>query len=216
MPTSGTSAQDYRPLQQYVVAGIVFSHVFHFVSVLVLYYFSARFLVPRNQRHIAFVASILHILTPASLFYSAPYAEALFALLNLLGMLCYTQSKTVAKARTSPFLEDALKIISGLIFASATLFRSNGLLNGVIYLYDVVRYLPRVMSWKVSVGDFRRVIVTCIAGSFIAAGFIGPQYVAFVEFCDPKIDSDARPWCEKRIPSVYSWVQSHYWYVNPT
>ncbi|KAF1845452.1 glycosyltransferase family 76 protein [Cucurbitaria berberidis CBS 394.84] len=202
------------PLQYYIITGIVLSNVFHFISVLVLYRLLTMILDPQQQHHVAFNASVLHILTPASLFYSAPYAEALFSLLNLTGMLYYAQSKATAKAGGSPFQEDAYKLSSGLVFASASLMRSNGLLSGLIFLYDVARYMPRIASAKLSVRDFRRIFVTCVAGLFVAIGFAWPQYLAYTEFCGREASLNSRPWCEKSVPSIYSWVQSHYWNVG--
>ena len=204
------------PLQYYIMAGIVLSHVFHFVSVLALYRLLAMILGPRQQRDVAFIASALHILTPASLFYSAPYAEALFSLLNLTGMILYAQSKAAAHAGKSPIREDAYKLSSGLAFASAALVRSNGLLSGLIFLYDVARYLPCIVSAQLDLRDVRRIIVTCVAGLLIAIGFVGPQYLAYTEFCSQAVDPTARPWCERSVPSIYTWVQSHYWYVTST
>ncbi|CAO2655941.1 Nn.00g047440.m01.CDS01 [Neocucurbitaria sp. VM-36] len=202
------------PLQYYVVAGIALSHIFHLMSVLVLYRLLTIILDLPRQREVPFIASILHIFTPASLFYSAPYAEALFSLLNLTGMVHYAQSKATASNGGSSTREDVYKLSSGLIFASAALIRSNGLLSGLIFLYDVARYMPRVASAQLSRRDVRRIIVTCVAGLFIAIGFIGPQYLAYTEYCSREVGSYPRPWCERSIPSIYSWVQSHYWNVG--
>ncbi|KAH7383226.1 GPI mannosyltransferase 2 [Pyrenochaeta sp. MPI-SDFR-AT-0127] len=201
------------PLQCYIVAGVVLSHVFHLLSVLVLYRLLTIILDPR-QRRVAFIASVLHILTPASLFYSAPYAEAFFSFLNLTGMLQYTQAKATARAMGSPLREDTYKLISGLVFGLAALVRSNGLLSGLIFLYDVASYLPRIVSAQMSTQDLRRVLVTCVAGSFVAVGFVGPQYLAYTEFCVRDVGPHSREWCKKSIPSIYSWVQSHYWNVG--
>ncbi|KAJ4371558.1 ER membrane glycoprotein subunit of the GPI transamidase complex-like protein [Neocucurbitaria cava] len=184
------------------------------MSVLVLYRLLTIILDLPRQRNVAFVASVLHILTPASLFYSAPYAEALFSLLNLTGMVHYALSKATARDGGSPVREDIYKLSSGLIFASAALIRSNGLLSGLIFLYDAAMYLPRIASEQLSIRDVTRIMVTCVAGLFIAIGFIGPQYLAYMDFCIRENGSDARPWCEGSIPSIYSWVQSHYWDVG--
>jgi len=193
------------------MAGVVVSNVCHLLSVLVLYRLLTLVLELQRRQIIPFIAAVLHILTPASLFMCAPYAESMFSFLNFTGMLFYAQSRTMAETAKSSFGEDLLKISSGLFFAFAALLRSNGLLSGTIFLYDVARYLPRLKSAQLSVHDARRVIVTCVAGVLIAMGFIGPQYLAYVEFCYRDNGTGIRPWCEKRLPSIYSWVQSHYW-----
>ena len=198
-------------LHYYVLIGIIASSVCHLLSVLVLYRLLTVVLEPQRRQIIPFIAAVLHILTPASLFMCAPYAEAMFSFLNFAGMLFYAQSRTMAETGKSSFEEDLLKISSGLFFAVATLMRSNGLLSGTIFLYDVARYVPRLMSLQLSVHDVRRVTVTCVAGVLIALGFTGPQYLAYVEFCYRGSGAGTRPWCEKSVPSIYTWVQSHYW-----
>ncbi|RMZ67637.1 GPI mannosyltransferase 2 [Pyrenophora seminiperda CCB06] len=201
-------------LHYYVLAGIVVSNVCHLVSVLVLYRLLTLVLDPQRRQIIPFIATVLHILTPASLFMCAPYSEAMFSFLNFTGMLFYAQSRIRAETEKSSFGEDLLKISSGLLFAIATLMRSNGLLSGTIFLYDVARYLPHLMSAQLSIHDVRRVTVTCVAGALIALGFVGPQYLAYVEFCYRGNGAETRSWCEKSLPSIYSWVQSHYWDVG--
>lgn len=198
-------------LHYYVLAGIVVSNICHLLSVLVLYRLLTLVLEPQRRQIIPFIAAVLHILTPASLFMCAPYAEAMFSFLNFTGMLFYAQSRTMAETGKSSLGEDLLKISSGLSFAFAALMRSNGLLSGTIFLYDVARYLPRLMSAQLSIHDVRRVTVTCVAGILLALGFIGPQYLAYVEFCYRGSGTGTRPWCERHLPSIYSWVQSHYW-----
>ncbi|KAF2130383.1 glycosyltransferase family 76 protein [Dothidotthia symphoricarpi CBS 119687] len=201
--------------QCYVWAGIAVSNVCHLLSVLVLYRLLSVIVgKPQQRRHTAFVASVLHVLTPASLFLSSPYAEGLFSLLNFTGMLCYAQSRATSQVGSPTLYEDFLKLSSGLFFASATLMRSNGLLSGLILMYDVARYIPRIISMQVNLHDMRRVFVTCVSGMFVALGFIGPQYLAYLEFCSQGIGSTTRPWCARSVPSIYSWVQSYYWDVG--
>jgi phosphatidylinositol glycan class V len=135
----------------------------------------------------------------------------MFSFLNFTGMFLYAHSRSTAEGRGPSALEDVCKLGSGLFFAFAALMRSNGLLSGSILLYDVARYVPRVTSAQLSMFDIRRIIVSCLAGVLVALGFVGPQYVAYKEFCYQERDIETRPWCEKSLPSIYSWVQSHYW-----
>lgn len=193
------------------MAGLIISNVCHLLSVLVLYRLSALVLEPQQQRNVSFVAAVLHILTPASLFMCAPYAEAMFSFLNFTGMLLYVHSRTLAQGREHSALEDICKLGCGLFFAAAALTRSNGLLSGSILFYDVARYVPRILSTQLRWLDTRRIIVSCLSGFLIALGFVGPQYVAYKEFCYRESGTEPRPWCEKTFPSIYSWVQSHYW-----
>ncbi|KAG9386627.1 GPI mannosyltransferase 2 [Pyrenophora tritici-repentis] len=145
-----TAGNAQPSLHYYVLAGIVASNVCHLLSVLVLYRLLTLVLEPQRRQIIPFIAAVLHILTPASLFLCAPYAEAMFSFLNFTGMLFYAQSRTMAETGKSSFGEDLLKISSGLFFAVATLMRSNGLLSGTIFLYDVARNVGLFRYWTVS------------------------------------------------------------------
>jgi phosphatidylinositol glycan class V len=200
-------------LRQYIVTGIVLSNVCHLLSVFALYQLLAITVGSGQRHHIAFIGAALHIMTSASLFLSAPYTEAPFSLLNLTGMLLYAQSRLTARTQHPSILEDIYTLGSGICFASATLMRSNGLLSGLVLLYDVARYVPRVVSMQLTVHDIRRITVTCMAGGIIALGFVWPQYLAYTQFCSGVHEYGSPPWCMRSIPSIYSWVQSHYWYV---
>jgi phosphatidylinositol glycan class V len=45
----------------------------------------------------------------------------------------------------------------------------------------------------------------------VGIGFAAPQVVAYIEYCT---GGKSRPWCTRLIPSIYSWVQDHYWEVG--
>lgn len=198
-------------LRHYVLAGIVVSHVCHLLSVIVLFRLLTAILGPQQRLQVPFIASVLHVLTPASLFLSAPYAEALFSLLNMTGMLHYAQSRITAQGHPPSTREDVYKLSSGLLFFCATLIRSNGLLSGSVFLYDVARYLPHLVSMQLNMHDMRRILVTCVAGGLVALGFILPQYLGYAEFCHQRPSSSNPAWCKESVPNIYSWVQSRYW-----
>jgi phosphatidylinositol glycan class V len=198
-------------LQQRIMATIDISTACHLGSVWMLFRLLTVTVESPRKHQIARLGAILHIMTPASLFLSSPYAEAPFSLLNITGMLLYAQSRTLARDQQHSVLGDAYKLGSGLLFGAATLMRGNGLLSGLILLYDLASYLPQVFSMRLTVHDVRRMIVTCVAGGIIALCFVWPQYLAYVEYCSGEDVSDGPPWCQRTIPSIYSWVQSHYW-----
>jgi phosphatidylinositol glycan class V len=146
------------------------------------------------------------------LFLSAPYGEALFSFLNFSGMLLYVESRIFHPSMPWDILRGCQLIGSGALFAMAALIRSNGVLSGLIFVYDVVTLLPRLLSLSLGPSDFRRLLFTTIAGSLILLGFAGPQWLAYDEYCGAQVSSvDRRPWCSMYVPSIYSWVQSYYW-----
>ncbi|OCK84956.1 glycosyltransferase family 76 protein [Lepidopterella palustris CBS 459.81] len=203
-------------LRAYVWTGVIISHFAHFLSVLVLH---RLFITIRNVSQsdkTSFAGATLHIVSPAGLFLSAPYSESLFSLLNFTGMLLYAKSRKAQQDQSSwRITQDYFLLSSGGFFALAASVRSNGLLSGLIFVYDVATLLPTLMTSHLNLNEFRRLAATTIAGALVAIGFIVPQWLAYNEYCGANISQNyVRPWCTGYLPSIYSWVQSYYWDVG--
>src|SRR5271156_3132319 len=93
------------------IIAITISHVAHWLSVLVM--FSLTRIISGNKQAgataLPLIASILHILSPAGLFLSAPYTEALFSLLNMFSTLLYVSG--MAKHRQEQLLNGNLYFV---------------------------------------------------------------------------------------------------------
>ncbi|KAE8321779.1 GPI mannosyltransferase 2 [Aspergillus sergii] len=188
------------------IIGIAVAHAAHGMSVFVLYSLARAVFPGRKGRNLAFIAACLHILSPAGLFLSAPYGESTHALLSFMGSLLFVLSFNHAGA--SPSLRDALTLLSGILYGLATAARSNGLLNGMILLEEAVRLLYS-MTEGITFAKTRRLIAVGMAGICTGLGFVIPQYIAYKQFC--MNNKDPRIWCLRTIPSIYSFVQDHYW-----
>ena len=168
-----------------------------------------------RKRQLAFTTACLFILSPAGLFLSAPFGEATFALFNFLGLLCYAHAidnrfSTFADAYQ---LDACWTVGAGVCFGLASMIRSNGLLSGIILAWDALLMLPRLPSVLRTrdTEQLTRFISTVIAGTIIAIAFATPQAIAYAEYCT---DGETRPWCTHLPPSIYSFVQDHYWDVG--
>ncbi|TRX94288.1 hypothetical protein FHL15_004755 [Xylaria flabelliformis] len=102
---------------------------------------------------------------------------------------------------------DASLIASGLWFGFAVNFRSNGTLNGILFAAELLREI----SLSPTANSIRRRLALLIGGSAIAVGFVIPQAVAYRTYCYDMVDAELRPWCAKSLPSIYTFVQEHYW-----
>jgi GPI mannosyltransferase 2 len=211
--------------------GIILANVSHLLSVFVLYYLA--FALPLGKKEsisrFAFVAATLHIVSPAGLFLSAPVGESAFSLLNFLGQLLYVSS--YSNTLTSYGIRnDILLILSGICFGLSATVRGNGLLSGILLLHDACLWVGRILDrigvpilsiqiipaiFRDAIEDFpsRRMPATVIAGFLVAVGFATPQYVAWGDYCSIGV-ANKRPWCDRLLPSIYSWVQSEYWLVQ--
>lgn len=166
-----------------------------------------------NNKSQAFIASCLHVFAPGGLFLSAPYAESLFSLLNFSGMLVYCEARRagIAKGRQ----RDLFLILSGLIFGAAATVRSNAIFSGILFAYEALVCLPKLPQLLTSVSGLRYVFSLVLGGSLAGLGFALPQYIAYLEYCTDSIPAaQRRTWCDAFPPSIYTFVQGHYWLVK--
>lgn len=186
------------------------AHAAHLASVITLYYLTLAVFPDTESRRLGLITALLHIFSPAGLFLSAPYAESSCAFLTFAGCLLFAKSLPVDG---QPSLRrDLLVLLSGITFGVATTFRSNALLNGLMLLEGAFRTLLDLRD-GFGLGKVRRVVFTGLGGICVGIGFLLPQYIAYEEFCMGGEGSSSRAWCLRRIPSVYVFIQDHYWYV---
>ena len=214
------------------LAGVVLAHLCHWGSVLLLYELtSAVFggngkgeVVKENTREegkpevLAFMSACLHIISPAGVFLSAPYAEAPFSLLNFGG--CYTYILAVqAYLQRRDGVAHGLMVMVGVLFGVASIFRGNGLFSGLLLVYEAVKALRNIYMLRCEersfLTDLTRLIVVGLTGILMACIAIWPQYLAYREYCLDLKPGTERPWCRSKIPSIYAWVQQDNWYCHP-
>ncbi|GAB7327552.1 hypothetical protein MBLNU13_g11414t1 [Cladosporium sp. NU13] len=209
-----SSSLHASPIVRQALSGILTSHVSHLGAVTTLYSLVRRIIPAEQERkqEVAFIAACLHTVSPAGLFLSAPYGESTFAFTTFLGILCYVraQEQHYLPAQQSHLPRAAWVLLSGFSFALSTLFRSNGLLHGTIFLFDAITCLRNFFKAP-NASNLAHLTTIIVAGSFIAIGFALPQAIAYLHYCTPE---PLRPWCSHLPPSIYSWVQKHYWNVG--
>ncbi|KAI5821332.1 GPI mannosyltransferase 2 [Pyronema omphalodes] len=186
-----------------IVSAIIISNACHLASVFVLYYLTLQCTNNPRPKQIAWLAAVLHIISPAGLFLSAPYSESLFSFLAFFGTYVFARSLSVIKAQRHIY-GSILTVLSATTFFAACTVRSNGLLNGILFFAAFISALLKFSIFRVG--------VLGIGGLIVGAGLVVPQYIAYQEFCSPEA---LRPWCTKIIPSIYTFVQELYWNVGP-
>ncbi|KAK0708276.1 GPI mannosyltransferase 2, partial [Lasiosphaeris hirsuta] len=211
------------------LVGVVVANASHLLSTVVLYRLGLFVWRPAHHPQgslLALIAALLHVISPAGLFLSAPYAESSFALFSFTGYFLYARSCL----SSGPWSRDGFVVLAGLFFGLATAFRSNGILNGVPFAWEFLElllsftsalFIGRSHRPTAAVADtFRRLAALGIGGVAVAAGSLIPQAVAYQQFCSGSSDAEApggdalqprRPWCEDYFPSIYAFVQQHYW-----
>lgn len=192
------------------IVGVGLSHLTHFLSVLALYGLTKKAFGTEkvSEKAFCFISALLHIITPAGAFLSAPYGEPVFSLLNFAGFYIYASALHSDRLGKSA-VRDAQLLLAASSFAIATTVRSNGIISGALFAYDCVVLFFQIASGGVSVEAVHRLIITILGGIIVALGMILPQYVAYTSYCTTK--ALPRPWCQRLIPSIYTWVQAEYW-----
>lgn len=197
---------DYVGLEGLVA--ICIAHVSHLLSVLAVFSLTRK-LFFNYPVTFAFRAAAFHIISPAGIFLSSPYAESSCALLSFIG--CFLFTKSIVHKGPNTANHDLLVLLSGICFGIATTFRSNGILNGLLLLEEAFRTLL-ALKHSFSLSVLRRLLATGLGGMCVGAGFVIPQYIAYSEYCG-EANEVLRPWCQRYLPSIYTFVQDHYWYV---
>jgi phosphatidylinositol glycan class V len=212
-----------------VIHGVILANTSHLLSVLILYQLALALVHGSQTRRpsYVFLAAALHVIAPAGVFLLAPYTEAPFSVLNFLGQWLYVYTWT-ASTMSYGLLHDIALVSSGICFGLAATVRGNGLLSGLLFFVDVVAWscswvekalnirilnlggLSSIAQAEMRSINVRRIPATVLAGLCVGIGFAIPQYLAFREFCAAGVEP-TRPWCRKIPPSIYSFVQDHYW-----
>ncbi|KAK5999748.1 hypothetical protein QM012_005154 [Aureobasidium pullulans] len=207
------SASSQPPLFVQAYAGVLISHVAHLLSVFVLYGLvdCLPFTTDKSQRRkIAFTAACLHVFSSAGLFLSAPYSESLFSLLNFFGVFVHAGIPFELPLEEYGLISLIRLLLSGASFGLATTVRSNGIFSGLIYFYHV--YM--LFHSRINVHTIVTIAVIGPSAAMILSGMLLPQYIAYQDYCVAPSDGNLRPWCSRKLPSIYSWVQEHYWNVG--
>lgn len=163
-----------------------------------------------RRSNFAFVASCIHIVSPAGLFLSAPYAESVFSFFNFTGFYLYLRSCN-KPSDSAKFKSSLLVLAAGLSFGIATMMRSNGLLSGLLFLFELTRETSKIKHISDLASKAFRLSALFCGGLLMAACAVVPQLLAYLTYCVNVDVPFRRQWCSRLIPSIYTWVQSYYW-----
>ena len=189
------------------------SHVFHLLSTILLYLITYINLPGEEtwRRSTAFVASCLFIVSPAGIFLSAPYSESLFAFFNFLGMISVSRLRPRSGSLPDTLRQTSVTICSGHFFAIACMIRGNGILSLLVYVEPGLILVNELIAGPLRLPAFFKLFGVGIAGLLVLGGFAFPQILAYRKYCQQDV---RRPWCDNFVPSIYSFVQEHYWNVG--
>ncbi|XP_037036331.1 GPI mannosyltransferase 2 [Bradysia coprophila] len=174
-------------------------------------------LVLKNE-HMSLTVGYLFCINPASVFFSAPYSESLFAVVTF---------SVIAESVRGNILLALVPLSMGI------LCRSNGLINIGFVLYQAIRLFWLDRSFQARFKLAVKLLIVLVVSGFT---FLSIQRYHFSLFCvkssirhSSEIVNYAKandfilsgngslissPWCGAKLPSAYTYVQSHYWNVG--
>ncbi|SMN21428.1 similar to Saccharomyces cerevisiae YBR004C GPI18 Functional ortholog of human PIG-V [Maudiozyma saulgeensis] len=213
------------PFYSILRMGIILENILHFSSVIVLYHltylvFSPKLSTAHNRyaTQMAKWTAILQVFTGAGGFLLGIYSEPLSCLLSFVGMTAReycTKDVTYKYTFKNPFKSFILyTIISTLCFSIATWNRSNCILLGIFYVYDLLQ-LIKIKSYR------RAIQFPLLSGLLMLISIVIQQYyIPYKRFCPERGE-----WCMTSFfpnsylsfitrQSLYSYIQSHYWNVG--
>ncbi|RKP27861.1 GPI mannosyltransferase 2 [Syncephalis pseudoplumigaleata] len=174
-----------------LLSGIVISNVAFILAACSLYRQVPHLsLAIFNDRRFAFLSGALFCLTPSAMFMSSIYTESIFALLSFTGMELY------AHGRLWP---------AAAVWSLSSLARSNGIVYAGFFVYELLIRQTRLIGAK-------HLLMRCLTAVMLSAMVIGGmacfQWYGYQQYC---LGDTPRPWCQARVPLLYSFVQVEYW-----
>ncbi|KAJ1655492.1 ER membrane glycoprotein subunit of the GPI transamidase complex-like protein [Dispira simplex] len=187
-----------------ILAGVLVSNCSFVASAVALYHLGIDLL---RDKRLAFLGALCYCFTPSNVFMSAIYTESLFALFSFISMRLVLQRRY---------------LLTAYFICLGSLTRSNSIAYSGFFIYDlIVRPLQRLFHPVADDSVLRYARVRwllmyswniCRAVFFCAialSGFILFQLYGYSLYClGPQ---NQRPWCNSRIPLLYSFVQHYYW-----
>ena len=166
----------------------------------------------RSTKHsrIATVAALLYILSPAGVFISAPYAESIFAFRTFLGLYLLIVGIPLFADRHK-LAQSVNKLFAGLILGRATITRSNGVLAGLFYAVDALELGLKLVQDGLNPSYLIELASIIGGGLLVGWGLVSPQLEAYQQYCIQVPVEERRQWCQRLLPSIFTFAQSHYW-----
>ncbi|ORX95224.1 mannosyltransferase [Basidiobolus meristosporus CBS 931.73] len=190
----GLSDSVFRPLQIFfdrklllALSGILISNLAFALAAVALYHLSYSIF---KKEKFALISALCFCITPSCMFMSSMYTESLFALFSFVGMDLYVHKHFWSAA---------------VVWALGTSTRSNGITYAGFFIFDLC-IKNRTKSSRVYMAQVAKAVGLSIVTML---GMMSFQLYGYVSYCVNQ--NDPRPWCEYRIPSIYSFVQEEYW-----
>ena len=166
------------------LVGVVFVQFSFVLGALGLYKLSRSIL---NSSLVGYQATLFYIFPASNIFMSAVYTESPFSMLTFWGLYWLQVRKNLS--------------IATLLFASAGLFRSNGILAIAFIFHGAVTHRK---------GVFERIMSACL----VYLPYYLYSWWSYNLYCHPTLAEVRHEWCDS-YSSIYPFIQRRFWNVAP-
>ncbi|ODV95554.1 hypothetical protein PACTADRAFT_25288, partial [Pachysolen tannophilus NRRL Y-2460] len=186
------------------IIALMITNLCHFSSSIILYeltFTCFKSLNPLQKRvkNLSLISSLFFIISPAGIFLTTTYSESFCSLLSFTSLylreisLKYNFDKSYEIKKIFPYF------LSGTFASIAVLTRSNTLLLGILYLFDLIN---NFFYYK-NLNNARWSLLT---GFQVFISFSALNVIPYFQFCPERT-----LWCANKIPSLLLFAQSNYW-----
>lgn len=143
-----------------------------------------------DREKFAYVCSMLILIQPSGIFSSVAYSETPVQFLSYLGLYYYFKSRSPTK-----ILNKSEYFASGFLFSLSFGIRTNSILFGILYIYDLFKF------WNVV-----DIMVILVTGLQLFGSLLYSIYLPYSMYCPARGE-----WCNSMTKSLVFYAQSHYW-----
>ncbi|CAR25639.1 hypothetical protein ZYGR_0A02040 [Zygosaccharomyces rouxii] len=195
--------------------GVVLDNILHYLATFILYFLTVKIfsgnLKSSYAKSLAKKTSVLFIFSSAAGFLTGIYSEPLSFTLSFLGIWARQSAvfTTLPKHIDCLYSRFPLYLFSAICFSLATLNRSNCIVLGIYYVFDLWQLLKNRNYGKA-------LLFPLLSGGILFLTCVLQQYVIPYSIFCPERGS----WCNTQIlgpftrQSFYGFLQSHYWNVG--
>eukprot|EP00892_Ulva_mutabilis_P012175 jgi/Ulvmu1/932/UM102_0015.1 len=184
-----------------VCCGLLISTVAFCLSAVLMYRTGKQVL---RDEFKAALAVLIMCLSPASVFLTMAYTEAIFQALTFLGVWLLINCNA--------------PLLSALPFAASCAVRSNGIINAGFLLYHCLESVGHAAAGRLSWARASSACMRASAGLFVMAAVLAAVLQrGYTQFCTTAAWQEVpepRPYCVQGGPSLYSFIQGQYWGVG--
>lgn len=184
-----------------LIVSMIINNICHFLSCvllrkLTLLIFGPRFKSKKLVSTFANTCSLLCAIQPSGIFSTVGYSESVSQLFCYLGLYyrAYALTNNVRQHRKQ-------YLLSGICFSIAFGYRSNCLLYGILYLYDLFNAIKH--------RTFVSMLMSLISGLLLFASLYISVALPYLRYCPERGE-----WCQSITKSLVTYAQSYYWNVG--